>query len=159
MCKILYMFSRFLISFIIFFSKLKFMKWYKEKRAHKQNKSATYGTNARLSGDITLLKTFSLHNSINIDFRVMPLVLQLHLVIMSKYSKFSVETFNTFWVMGYIKVFARRRRWQRRSSDHNSSTFSSEQTSLNLSQWTFFVKHFVNYTNVHINIINKRTTT
>ena len=42
-----------------------------------------------------------------------------------------VLTLSNFWVMGYIKVFARRRRWQwpRRSSDHNSSTFSSKQTS------------------------------
>ena len=36
----------------------------------------------------------------------MPLVLQLHQVLMSKYSKFGVDTYNTFWVMGYIKVFA-----------------------------------------------------
>ena len=38
----------------------------------------------------------------------MPLVQQLHLVMMSKYSKFGVDTFNTFWVMSYIKVFAQR---------------------------------------------------
>ena len=33
----------------------------------------------------------------------MPLVLQIHLVMMSKYSKFDVDTItlNTFWVMGY----------------------------------------------------------
>ena len=37
---------------------------------------------------------------------------------------------NTFWVKGYIRVFARRRQQQRRrSSNHNSSTFSSKQTS------------------------------
>ena len=35
----------------------------------------------------------------------MRLVLQLHLVMMSKYSKLGIDTFNTFWVMGYIKVF------------------------------------------------------
>ena len=34
----------------------------------------------------------------------MPLDLQLQLVRMSKYYKFGVDTFNTFWVMGYIKV-------------------------------------------------------
>ena len=32
----------------------------------------------------------------NIAFRVMSLVLQLHLVMMSKYFKFGVDTFNTF---------------------------------------------------------------
>ena len=36
----------------------------------------------------------------------MPLVLQLFLVMMSKYPKLGVDTFNTFWVNGYIKVFA-----------------------------------------------------
>ena len=35
------------------------------------------------------------HNSNNITFRVMPIVLQLHLFMMSKYSKFGVDTFNT----------------------------------------------------------------
>ena len=38
----------------------------------------------------------------------MPFASQLHLVMMSKYSKFDGDIFNTFWVMGYIKVFA----WQ-----------------------------------------------
>ena len=58
-------------------------------------------------------------------FRVMPLALQLHLVMMSKFSKFGVDIFNIFLVMGYIKVFARRRQRQqrRRSSDHNSSNY------------------------------------
>ena len=37
----------------------------------------------------------------------MPLAVQLHLVMMSKYSKSGVDTFNTFWVMEYIDVFAR----------------------------------------------------
>ena len=64
-------------------------------------------------------------NSKNIAFRVMPLVLQLYLVMVSKYSKFGVDTFNNFCVMGYIKVFARQ---GRRSSDHNGSTFSSKET-------------------------------
>ena len=40
--------------------------------------------------------------------------------MMSKYSKFVVDTFYTFWVMGYITGFAPRK--QRRSSDHNRST-------------------------------------
>ena len=48
------------------------------------------------------------HNSKNIVYWVMPLVFQLHLVMMSRYSKFGVNTFNTFWVMG-IKDFAWRR--------------------------------------------------
>ena len=61
------------------------------------------------------------YNSKTTAFRVMPLVLQLHLVIMSKYSMFGVDTFNTFWVIGYIKNFA----WQQRqSSNHKSLTFS-----------------------------------
>ena len=33
------------------------------------------------------------------------LVLQLHLVKIGKYSEFGVDTFNHFWVIGYIKVF------------------------------------------------------
>ena len=45
------------------------------------------------------------HNSRNIAFIVIPLVLQLHLVMLSKYSKFGFDTFNTFWVMGYMKLF------------------------------------------------------
>ena len=32
----------------------------------------------------------------NLAFRVMPLVLQLHLVMMIKYSIFGIDTFNTF---------------------------------------------------------------
>ena len=58
----------------------------------------------------------------------MSLALQLHLVIMSNYSKFGVDTYSTFWVMGYIKVLAWQ--WQQhrqQSSDHNSSIFSSKQ--------------------------------
>ena len=39
----------------------------------------------------------------------MPLALQLHLVRMSKYSKFGTDTLNTFWVMGYINVFAQQK--------------------------------------------------
>ena len=38
-------------------------------------------------------------NSKTIALRVMPLVLQLHLVLMSKYSKFGVDTFNTFYFL------------------------------------------------------------
>ena len=54
------------------------------------NKSTVCGTNAHLSWARVLLKIFSSkgHNSKNIDFRVMPLVLHLYLVIMSKHSKF-----------------------------------------------------------------------
>ena len=56
----------------------------------------------------------------------MSLVLQQQLVMMSN---FGVDTFITFWVMGYIKVFAPWRQRQRLSSDHNSLTFSSKQAS------------------------------
>ena len=38
------------------------------------------------------------HNSKPIALRVMPLALHLHLVMMSKYSKFGVYTVNTFRV-------------------------------------------------------------
>ena len=64
-------------------------------------------------------------NSKNTPFRVMPPVMQLHLIMISKYSKFGVDTFNTFWAMRYIKVFAwqQQQQQQRWSSDHNSSTF------------------------------------
>ena len=50
------------------------------------------------------------NNSKTIAFRVMTLFQQLHLVMMTKYSQFGVDTFNTCTslVMGYIKVFARR---------------------------------------------------
>ena len=72
----------------------------------------------------------------------MPLVLQLHLVMISKYSKSGVDNFNTFWVMGYFKVFAQ---WQwRRSNDHNSSTFSLEQTSKIALHKYSFVKLTIN---------------
>ena len=58
------------------------------------------------------------HNSKNIAFRVMPFALQLHLVMISKYSKFGVDSFKIIWVMGYIKVFARRQRLWRHHNDH-----------------------------------------
>ena len=61
----------------------------------------------------------------------MPFVLPLHLVMMSKYSKFGVDTLSTFIVIGYIKVLAQKQRRQWQSSDHNSSTFSSKQTNRN----------------------------
>ena len=59
-------------------------------------------------------------NSKNIDFRVMPTALQLHLAMFSKYTKFSVDTFNTIWVMGHIKVFAwwQQQQWRQQPSDH-----------------------------------------
>ena len=52
----------------------------------------------------------------------MPLALQLHLVMMRKYSKFGVDTFNTFWEVDYIKDFA----WQWSSSDQNKVDFFLE---------------------------------
>ena len=53
----------------------------------------------------------------------MPLISQLRLVMMSKYSKFDVDTCNTFRVMGYIKV--------KHNDDGNDdlATISSKQTS------------------------------
>ena len=48
------------------------------------------------------------HNSKTTAFRVIPFVLQLHLVMISKYSKFGVDILSTFLVMGYIKVFAQQ---------------------------------------------------
>ena len=59
----------------------------------------------------------------------MPLVLPMYLVMISKYSKFGVDTFNIFWVMGYIKVFAQQQ--QRQSSDHNSLTFLQNRLAKN----------------------------
>ena len=37
------------------------------------------------------------YNSKTITFLVMPFVLQLHHVMMMKYTKFGVDAFNTFW--------------------------------------------------------------
>ena len=45
-------------------------------------------------------------NSETIAFRVMPLVLQLDVVIMSKFSKSGVYIIDTFWLKGHIKVFS-----------------------------------------------------
>ena len=56
------------------------------------------------------------HNSKSIALRAMTLVMQLYLAMMSKYSKFGVVIFHTYWVMGYIDVFAQQ---QRRYSDNN----------------------------------------
>ena len=70
--------------------------------------NTTCGTNVSLSGRPSFcLKIYAKkgHNSLTIAIRVKPLVLQLHLVMMSKHSKFGVDTFNTFWVTGYIKDF------------------------------------------------------
>ena len=94
----------------------------------QKNKNTKCSSNAHLSGAIILLKYLvkKRHNSKIIAFRVMLLVLQLHLVMMSNYSKFVVDIFNIFWVMGYINGLAQQpRRWQQqRFSDHNSLTFS-----------------------------------
>ena len=53
----------------------------------------------------------------------MSLGLQQDLIMMSKYSKFGVDIFNTFWVMSYIKVL------HDDDDNDNNSTFSSKQTS------------------------------
>ena len=34
----------------------------------------------------------------------MPIALQLHLAMIGNYCKFGVDTFYTFWVLGYIKI-------------------------------------------------------
>ena len=47
-------------------------------------------------GPIIVHKVEKWHNSNNIAFRLMSLVLQLYLVMMSKYPKFGVDIFNTF---------------------------------------------------------------
>ena len=67
----------------------------------------------------------------------MPLVLQLHIVMMSKYSQFGADTFNTFWVMVYIKVFA----WHRQqSSDHFFWNRQAKKRSFtNFVRFLFFV--------------------
>ena len=39
----------------------------------------------------------------------MLLVLQLHFVIMSKFSKIGVDTLNTFWVMGYVQLKSKKK--------------------------------------------------
>ena len=59
----------------------------------------------RLSGPSFCLKILvkKVHNFKTIAFKVMALVLQQHLVMMGKYS---VDTFNSFCVRCYIKVFA-----------------------------------------------------
>ena len=62
----------------------------------------------------------------------MSLVLQLHLVMMSKYPKFGVDTFNTFWEMGYITVFAQLQ--QRRSSVKRSQYWIP---------WLILLKHIL----------------
>ena len=41
----------------------------------------------------------------------MPLALQLHLVMTIKYSKFGVDTFNTFWIVATLKIL--------QDEDHN----------------------------------------
>ena len=94
------------------------------------NKSTTYHTNTNLSGAIIYLKVFVKkgHYSKNIANRVMSIVMQMHVVMMSKYSKFGVHTFNTFWVMGFIKIFVwwlqqQQQQQQQRSCDHNSLIF------------------------------------
>ena len=100
------------------------------------------------------------YNSKNIVFRIMSLVLQLQLVIMSKYSMFDVDTFNTFWVMGYIKIYVFERQWQQQwPSYHNRSTvflrnrrvtmhFGNETSGLNsesglTSEWSYFRVVFI----------------
>ena len=66
-------------------------------------------------------------SDIVMNFFWLPLALQLHFVMMSKYSKFGVDALNTFWLMDYIKGFALR---TFRSSDHNSLTFFFETVKL-----------------------------
>ena len=63
------------------------------------NKSPAYDTNAHLSGGPSFyLKCLvnRKHNSKTIAFRVMPLILQLHLHMINMFSKFGVDICNTF---------------------------------------------------------------
>ena len=90
------------------------------------NKKRTNLTTAPPSFYLKILKG---QNSKNIAFRVMP----LHLATAPCHDEqvfqvCGVDTFDTFWVMGYIKVFVQRQRWW--SSNDNGSTFSSKQMSL-----------------------------
>ena len=77
----------------------------------------------------------------------MPLVLQLHLDTIGKHSKFGIDTFNTFWIITYIKVFA----WQRRlrtgqqqwSRDHKSLNFFFETDKVKIIKLiSYFKKKF-----------------
>ena len=74
------------------------------------NKSTThrgYPGNICLSWVMNSVKKYYIkkkHYFKNIACRIMPYMLQLYLTLISKYSKFCVEIFKTFWVMGYIKV-------------------------------------------------------
>ena len=74
----------------------KYTFYCKSKTEYLINKSTAYVNNACLSGANLKFLVKKRHNSKPIAFRVMPLVPQLHLVMMSKYPKFGVHTFNTF---------------------------------------------------------------
>ena len=60
----------------------------------------------RTPHDVSML-IYQGHNSKTTTFRFMSLVLQLHLVMMSKYmySKLGVDTLSSLWIMGYIIKF------------------------------------------------------
>ena len=96
------------------------------------NKNTACSTNTRLPSFylqfINFIKSYIKkgHNSKIISFRVISLVMKLHLVMMSKYSKFGV----TVGSMGYIKVSTNNNGdiIDNDLSDHNSSTSSSKQT-------------------------------
>ena len=96
---------------------------------NKSNKHKIWNINKRTARNNHLSGTMNSAekglNSKNITCRIKPLVIQLNLVMIIKYSKFVLISLNTFWEMGYIKVFA----WQQQQhSDHNSLTFSLKQT-------------------------------
>ena len=71
----------------------------------------------------------------------MLLVLQLHLVMMRKYSKFDVDTFNTFWVMGATLKFLHEDEDNNDNDvleiNQNSSIFFFETDKLN--SWTLVI--------------------
>ena len=73
------------------------------------------GTNAHLPGPSFYLKCFVGHNSEIIAFRIISPCLATAPCHDEQVFKicFGVDTFNTFWVMGYIKVFERRRQQSR----------------------------------------------
>ena len=76
------------------------------KKIELDIKSTTSSTNTNLSGAIILLKIVLLKKWIifSCDF-----LLQQHLVMMSK---FGLDTFSSFWLIGYIKAFAQQWWWK-----------------------------------------------
>ena len=82
------------------------------------------------------------------------------LLIVNKYSKFQMDTFDSFWEMDADKKLTRPRCWCRRRNDNNSSTFFLRKVELKtnfiqISIIIFFVPlvNMVNLMDMHIFII------